>query len=54
MMKSSKGLEMFGIVVRPQDASIEGEKVVWLQFKDIYEVYQLDALNTVLMIAWCM
>jgi hypothetical protein len=53
-MKSLKGLEMFGMLVRPQDFSNQGEKVVWLQFKDIYEVYQLDTLNIDPVIIWCM
>jgi hypothetical protein len=28
--------------------------VVWLEFKDIYEVYHQDAMNTDLIIAWCL
>jgi hypothetical protein len=45
---------MFGMHMRPQDFANQGEKVVWLQFKDIYEVYQLNTLNTDLMIIWCL
>jgi hypothetical protein len=28
--------------------------VVWLRFADIYEIYHLDAMNTDLMMAWCL
>jgi hypothetical protein len=28
--------------------------VVWLEFKNIYEVYHLDAMNTDLIVAWCL
>jgi hypothetical protein len=28
--------------------------VVWPEFKDIYEVYHLDALNTDLIVVWCL
>jgi hypothetical protein len=54
MTISAKKEDMFGMLVRPEDFSNEGEKVIWLEFKDIYEVYQLDALNTDLIIAWCL
>ena len=54
MKHSVKGLEMFGMVVRPEDMVGEAEKVIWLTFKDIYEVYHLDSLNTDLIIAWCL
>jgi hypothetical protein len=37
---------MFGMLVRPGDFALENEKVVWLWFADIYEIYHLDALNT--------
>jgi hypothetical protein len=43
---SAKGLESLGILTRPEDFAAEGERVVWLQFKDIYEVYHLHALTT--------
>jgi hypothetical protein len=45
---------MFGMLVRPGDFSLQNEKVVWLQFADIYEFYYLDALNTDLIMAWCL
>jgi hypothetical protein len=51
LKKSSGGPKMFCMLVRPQDFALVREKVVWLQFKDIYEVYQLDTLNTNLMMA---
>ena len=54
MTMSKKGQERFGMLVRPDDFSSEGEKVVWLEFRDIYEIYHLDALNTDLMITWCL
>jgi hypothetical protein len=52
--KSAEGLEMFGMLVRPRDFALQNEKVVWLRFSDIYEIYHLDAVNTDLMMAWCL
>jgi hypothetical protein len=49
LKKSVAGLEMFGMLMRPGDFSHQNEKVVWLQFIDIYEIYYLDAVNTDLM-----
>jgi hypothetical protein len=49
LKKSAEGLEMFGMLVRPGDFALQNEKVVWLRFIDIYEVYHLDAVNTDLM-----
>jgi hypothetical protein len=54
MKKSAKGLEMFGMLMRPQDFTSEDRKVVWLLFKDIYEVYHLDSLNIDFIITWCL
>jgi hypothetical protein len=51
LKKSAEGLEMFGILVRPGDFSLQNEKVVWLRFIDIYEIYHLNAINTDLMMA---
>jgi hypothetical protein len=34
------------MLAAPEDFATEGNKVVWLEFKDIYEIYHLDALNT--------
>jgi hypothetical protein len=53
LQKSAEGLEMFCMLVRLGDFSLRNEKVVWIQFIDIYEVYHLDAVNTDLMMAWC-
>jgi hypothetical protein len=52
LKKSVEGLEMFSMLVRPGDFALQNEKVVWLQFIDIYEIYHLDAVNTDLMMAW--
>jgi hypothetical protein len=54
LKKSAEGLEMFGMLVRPGNFALQNEKVVWLRFTDIYEIYHLDAVNTDLMMAWCM
>jgi hypothetical protein len=54
LKKSTEGLEMFGMLVRPGDFALQHEKVVWLRFIDIYEIYHLDVMNTDLMIAWCL
>jgi hypothetical protein len=54
LKKSAEGLEMFGMLVRPGDFALQNEKVVWLRFSDIYEIYHLDAVNTDLMMAWCL
>jgi hypothetical protein len=51
LKKSTKGLEMFGMLMRPGDFALQNEKVTWLRFADIYEIYHLDALNTDLMMA---
>jgi hypothetical protein len=54
LKKSAEGLEMFGMLVRPGDFALQNKKVVWLRFSDIYEIYHLDAVNTDLMMAWCL
>jgi hypothetical protein len=54
LKKSAEGLEMFGMLVRPGDFSLQNKKVVWHRFIDIYEIYHLDAVNTVLLMAWCL
>jgi hypothetical protein len=38
LKKSAEGLEMFGMLVRPGDFALQNEKVVWLQFADVYEI----------------
>jgi hypothetical protein len=50
MRHSAKGVESLGILARPEDFATKGERVVWPEFKDIYEVYHLDALNTDLIV----
>jgi hypothetical protein len=42
LKKSTEGLEMFGMLVRPGDFALQNEKVVWLRFAGIYEIYHLD------------
>jgi hypothetical protein len=54
LKKSAEGLEMLGMLVRPVDFALQNEKVVWLRFIDIYEIYHLDTMNTDLMMAWCL
>jgi hypothetical protein len=49
LKKSAEGLEMFGMLLWPGDFALQNEKVVWLQFIDIYEIYHLNAMNTNLM-----
>jgi hypothetical protein len=44
MRQSAKGVDTIGILARPENFASEGNKVVWLEFKDIYEVYHLDAI----------
>jgi hypothetical protein len=51
LKKSAEGLEMFGMLVRLGDFALQNEKVAWLQFADIYEIYHLDTMNTDLMMA---
>jgi hypothetical protein len=51
LKKSAEGLEMFGMLVIPGDFALQNEKVAWLRFADIYEIYHLDALDTDLMMA---
>jgi hypothetical protein len=52
LKKSAEGLEMFGMLVRPGDFALQNEKVVWLRFSDIYEIYHMDAVNTDHMMAY--
>jgi hypothetical protein len=54
MRQSLKGVHSIGMLAAPEDFATESNKVVWLEFKDIYEVYHQDALNTDLIIAWCL
>ena len=54
MKNSAKGRERLGMLVRPEDLSCEEEKVIWMEFVDINEVYHLYALNTDLILTWCL
>ena len=52
MMASADSREMLGLKVKTIDFYGKGEKVLWLEFKDIYEVYHHDALDVSLISAW--
>jgi hypothetical protein len=54
MRQSLKGVHSIGMLAAPKDFATEGNKVAWLEFKDIYEVYHQDAMNTDLIVAWCL
>jgi hypothetical protein len=54
MWQSTKGVRSIGMLARPEDFATEGNKVVSLKFRDIYEVYHLDALNADLIVALCL
>jgi hypothetical protein len=54
MRQSLKGVHSIAMLAAPKDFATEGNKVVWLEFKDIYEVYHQDALNTNLIVTWCL
>jgi hypothetical protein len=54
MRQSLKGVHSIAMLAAPEDFATEGNKVVWLEFKDIYEVYHQDAMNTDLIVAWCL
>nr|TKW03441.1 hypothetical protein SEVIR_7G023700v2 [Setaria viridis] len=51
MMAAADSREMFSLKVKPIDFYSEGEKVLWLDFKDIYKVYHHDAVNVSLISA---
>jgi hypothetical protein len=54
MRQSLKGIRNIAMLAAPEDFATEGNKVVWLDFKYIYEVYHQDALSTDLIVAWCL
>jgi hypothetical protein len=54
MRQSLKGVHSIAMLAAPEDFATKGNKVVWLEFKDIYEVYHQDAMNTDLIVAWCL
>ncbi|XP_066160586.1 uncharacterized protein [Oryza sativa Japonica Group] len=51
MEMSAKGREMFGVRIRNPDF-LQGEDVLWLHFKDVFDLYHLDALDVSLLSAW--
>jgi hypothetical protein len=54
MWKSLKGVHSIGMLAAPEDFATNGNKVIWLEFEDIYEVYHQGAMNTDLIVAWCL
>jgi hypothetical protein len=54
MQQSLKGVHTIGTLAAPEDFATVGNKVVWLEFKDIYEVYHQGAMNTDLIVACCL
>jgi hypothetical protein len=54
MRQSLKGVHNIAMLAAPEDFASKGNKVVWLDLKDIYEVYHQDALNTDLIVTWCL
>nr|AAX96222.1 transposon protein, putative, CACTA, En/Spm sub-class [Oryza sativa Japonica Group]ABA92678.1 transposon protein, putative, CACTA, En/Spm sub-class [Oryza sativa Japonica Group] len=51
MEMSAKGREMFGARIRNPDF-LQGEDVLWIHFKDLFDLYQLDTLDVSLLSAW--
>uniref|UniRef100_A0A0E0LZJ2 Uncharacterized protein n=1 Tax=Oryza punctata TaxID=4537 RepID=A0A0E0LZJ2_ORYPU len=51
MERSAIGREMFGVRVKDMDHS-NGEDTMWIRFEDIFDVYQLDALDVSLLNCW--
>jgi hypothetical protein len=54
MRQSLKGVRSIAMLAAPEDFATGGNKVIWLEFKDIYEVYHQAAMNTDLIVAWCL
>jgi hypothetical protein len=52
--KPLKGIHSIRMLATPEDFATKGNKVVWLEFKDIYEVYHQDVMSTDLIVAWCL
>nr|ABA95125.1 transposon protein, putative, CACTA, En/Spm sub-class [Oryza sativa Japonica Group] len=48
---SATGREMIGARIRDPDF-LQGDDILWINFKGIYEVYQLDALDVSIMSCW--
>ncbi len=51
MEMSTNGREIIGARIKSSDF-LHGEDVLWINFKDIYELYQLDALDVSILSAW--
>nr|CAE01965.2 OSJNBa0085H03.6 [Oryza sativa Japonica Group] len=51
MEMSATGREMIGARIRDTDF-LQGDDILWINFKGIYELYQLDALNVSIMSCW--
>nr|AAX92779.1 transposon protein, putative, CACTA, En/Spm sub-class [Oryza sativa Japonica Group]ABA93323.1 transposon protein, putative, CACTA, En/Spm sub-class [Oryza sativa Japonica Group] len=51
MEMSAKGRELFGARIRNPDF-LQGEDVLWIHFKDLFDLYHLDALDVSLLSAW--
>ncbi len=48
---STSGREIIGARIKNADF-LQGEDVLWINFKDIYELYQLDVVDVSLLSAW--
>nr|CAE76052.1 B1248C03.11 [Oryza sativa Japonica Group] len=51
MKMSANGREMFGARIRNPDF-LQGEDVLWIHFKDVFDLYHRDALDVSLLSAW--
>nr|CAE04204.2 OSJNBa0011E07.13 [Oryza sativa Japonica Group] len=51
MEMSANGREMFGARIRNPDF-LQGEDVLWIHFKDVFDLYHRDALDVSLRSAW--
>nr|ABA94455.1 transposon protein, putative, CACTA, En/Spm sub-class [Oryza sativa Japonica Group] len=51
MEMSAIGREMIGARIRDTDF-LQGDDILWINFKGIYELYQLDALDVSIMSCW--
>ncbi len=51
MKMSATGREMIGVRIRDMDF-LQGDDILWINFKGIYELYQLDALDVSIMSCW--
>nr|CAE02075.2 OSJNBa0074B10.1 [Oryza sativa Japonica Group] len=51
MEMSASGREMIGARIKSSDF-LQGEDILWINFEDIYDLYQLDALDVSIFSAW--